>query len=109
MRSRRYLRIVDGTVKHALSVIYPLREMPELQRFRVVQDEQCAVTIEVVADRANVTPDSVARAVRPVLGNEISLEVRLVNSLPVLESGKHQYVVSRATSVGPSNYRGEAS
>lgn len=91
-----HLRLPDGTVKHALSVIYPLREMRRVRRFRVTQGVDCGVVVEVVADRSGVTRKEVAGALRAVLGDGVGLEVRFVEEIPALGSGKHRYVVSHA-------------
>lgn len=46
-RTTDFLRLPDGTVRHALSIIYPLRELPTVRAFRVIQREDFSVEIEV--------------------------------------------------------------
>ena len=107
-RSTDFLRLPDGNVRHALSIVYPLRELRGVERFRVTQHEDYAVTVDVVGgDGAErVTKEAVARCVRPVLGDDLALTVAMVPSIETPESGKHRYVVShvRPTSfVDPPN------
>ena len=96
-RSTDFLYTPDGDVKHALSIIYPLRATPGIRRFRVTQHEDYAVTVDVVCDDrvGRVTQESVARSVRPVLGERIDLKVRCVDKIAAADSGKFRYVVSR--------------
>jgi phenylacetate-CoA ligase len=97
-RTTDFLYLPDGNTRHALSIIYPLRETPGVSRFRVVQHRDYAVVIEVVCDDriARVTPESVARRVRPVIGESVPLDVRLVERIDPMASGKHRYVISHA-------------
>jgi phenylacetate-CoA ligase len=98
-RSTDFLYLPDGTVKHALSIIYPLREMSAVRRFRVTQSEDLAVTVEVVCERGidGTSQEAVARRVRGVLGGDVPLRVRLVDEVTVAPSGKFRYVTSAAS------------
>jgi phenylacetate-CoA ligase len=95
-RTTDFLVLPDGTVRHALSIIYPLREMPGVRQFRVTQHEDYSVTVEVVADDAveRITREAVAKRVRPVVGERVDLRVELVDRISGAVSGKHRYVVS---------------
>jgi phenylacetate-CoA ligase len=97
-RTTDFLYLPDGNVRHALSIIYPLRETPGISRFRVVQSDDYAVVIEVVCDEriARITAQSVGQRVRPVIGEHVPLEVRFVDRIDPAPSGKHRYVVSHA-------------
>lgn len=96
-RKTDFLVLPDGTVKHALSVIYPLREMRGLRRFRVLQRADHSMVVEVVADDVGqrITREAVARCLRPVIGEDVGLQVRLVEKIDVTDSGKHRYVTSQ--------------
>lgn len=97
-RTTDFIVLPDGTVKHALSIIYPLRGMSGVRQFRVVQDQNHAVSVQVVADdrRMRITLEAVAQRIRPVIGDEVGLKVELVDHIQCPESGKHRYVVSHA-------------
>lgn len=99
-----FLRLPDGTIRHALSIIYPLRETAGLRQFRVRQEADYSVIVQVVPRQMNgpSLAAEVVRRVRPVVGEEINLRVEPVDSLPAEASGKYRYVVSRAPEVkGP--------
>ncbi len=95
-RTTDFLRLPDGTVRHALSIIYPLRVMAGIKQFRVTQHEDHAVTVDVVRnDRSDrITREAVEKSVRPVLGKEIPVTVELVDRITAADSGKHHYVIS---------------
>lgn len=97
-RTTDFLYLPDGTIKHALSIIYPLRAMRGVRRFRVTQHEDYTITIHVVCDdRAErITRETVAKGVRPVLQDQVDLCVKLVDRIPFTDSGKYRYVVSHA-------------
>jgi phenylacetate-CoA ligase len=97
-RSTDFLVMPDGTIKHALSIIYPLREMDGVDKFRVTQAEDLGVTVEVVAARSacRLTVEGVERRVRPVVGADVRLGVRFVDSIEDSASGKFRHVVSHA-------------
>jgi len=97
-RATDFLYLPDGNVRHALSIIYPLREMPGISRFRVVQKDDYAVVVEIVCDNrvARVTPQSVRQRIRPVVGEQVSLDICFVDHIDPVASGKHRYVISHA-------------
>ncbi len=97
-RSTDFLYLPDGNVRHALSIIYPLRASPGIRQFRVVQAEDYGVCVEIVADdRAEqLTLDAVAKRIRPLLGGGLALDVRFVERIEPNAAGKHRYVVSHA-------------
>lgn len=95
-RSTDFLRLPDGNVRHALSIIYPLRDTPGIRQFSVVQSADFGVVVSVVADDTTdrITLDSVSRRLRPVIGDDVRLDVRLVDHIEPSSSGKHRYVTS---------------
>ncbi|MFQ5590852.1 MAG: phenylacetate--CoA ligase family protein [Phycisphaerae bacterium] len=103
-RATDFLYLPNGDVKHALSIIYPLRSMNGLRQFRVTQHEDYTLTVDVVCDDRNVrvTRDAVIDSVRPVVDGQVAVRVEMVDRIPSVESGKYRYVVSHAR---PSNAR----
>lgn len=93
----------DGVRVHGLALIYVLRELPGVDRFRIHQQKNRQVAIHVVPgaefDRARISTGIVDR-VRKVLGPGIEVEVDLVEDLPVLPSGKHRYVLCDVPETG---------
>ncbi len=104
-RKTDFLHLPDGTVKHALSIIYPLRETPGVRRFRVTQHEDFAVTVDVVVDEriARITAESIRGRVRPVLGDQARIAVNLVDRIDEAASGKFRYVVSHVGRDAPAS------
>jgi len=102
-RSTDFLYLPDGTVKHALSIIYPLREMSGLRQFRVVQHEDYAVTVDVVRDDVGerITHEAVTQRIRPVLGDQVDIRVNWLERIAQTDSGKYRYVVSHAAPPEP--------
>lgn len=93
------LRTADGGYAHALSIIYALREVPSIRQFRVEQQRNFDLMVQIVADdslnearRAQVTS-----GLRSRIGEGPKIELRVVNEIPQLPSGKHRCVVSAAT------------
>jgi len=108
-RRTDFLYLPNGQVKHALSIIYPLRAMTGVRQFHVTQDEDYSVTVDVVPDdrEGRLTKDAVAQGVRPVIGEQVGLQVRLLDEIGVAGSGKFRYVESRVQTVAGSRVEGD--
>jgi phenylacetate-CoA ligase len=95
-RQTDFLVTPSGRVLHALAIIYPIRETPGVVEFQVVQPTVDEITIRVVTDQQfsdNACKTLIQKA-RLALGNEVSVELEKVSSIPRLPSGKFRYVVS---------------
>lgn len=95
-RTTDFVVRADGTIMHALALIYVLRELPTVAEFRIVQHEMDRLEVMVVPaagwgerDAARVRAGLQAR-----LGEEVKIELRLLESIPPTASGKYRYVVS---------------
>ena len=95
-RSTDFVVRADGTMMHALSVIYVLRDVEGVAHFRFIQHGLRDVEVVVVpnahwndAAQARVTAGLTQR-----LGNDVRIRIRLVDAIPVEASGKYRYVVS---------------
>ena len=73
------------------------------RKFQVVQDEDGALTLNVVleagATRESAQPnlDEVVDKIRLVMGAGFPVEVKFVEDIPLSPSGKHPYVVRRGS------------
>lgn len=86
----------DGTVMHALAVIYVLRAVDGIKQFKCIQHAPDVIEVQVVPDRA-WSPEREAQIVtglRARLGADLRVECRLLDEIPPEASGKHRYVVS---------------
>jgi phenylacetate-CoA ligase len=95
-RATDFIHLPDGTVKHALCAIYPLRALPGVQRFRVHQRSDYSVRVRVVLDPvdAGLTEGAVGRAMETALGCGLPIDVEFVADIPAVGSGKFRYVTS---------------
>jgi len=96
-RATDFLYLPDGTIRHALSLIYPLRERPEIKQFRVLQHDDYSVAVEVVADGAaqQTMREVITRDVRSVLACAVPIRVTFSDRIQPSPSGKYRYVESR--------------
>ena len=95
-RSTDFVVRADGTVTHALAVIYVLRDVEGVAQFRFIQHALDDVEVIVVpndrwgeAAQAKATAGLVQR-----LGGDVRIRFRVVDAMPVEASGKYRYVVS---------------
>lgn len=89
------LRTASGGLAHGLSVIYVLRELPEVAEFKVVQRANLDLDVAIVP-RRDITSTQRARiasALRRQLGEAIEVRISLVDRIPPDPSGKHRQVV----------------
>ncbi|HEU4437620.1 MAG TPA: phenylacetate--CoA ligase family protein [Methylomirabilota bacterium] len=87
----------DGTIMHALAVIYVLRAVPGIRQFKCVQHAADFMEVLVVADPVAWSADSegaIIAGLRQRLGPDLRLALRMVDDIPPEASGKHRYVVS---------------
>lgn len=87
----------DGTVLHALSLIYILRDLPEINAFKIVQESRELTRVLLVAPEG--VSISLQRTVigefRSRLGSNVEILLQFVDEIPAERSGKFRYVVSR--------------
>jgi phenylacetate-CoA ligase len=95
-RRTDFLVRADGTIMHALAGIYVVRATEGVAEFKLIQHDLRDIEVLVVAD-ARWTPAS-ARAIdaglRHRLGDEVRVNVHVVEHIAAETSGKHRYVVS---------------
>jgi phenylacetate-CoA ligase len=99
-RSTDFVVRADGTVMHALAVIYVLRAVNGVGEFKIIQHDLDRIEVLVVPD-AGWTPAAavaIERGLKLRLGPDASIQTRIVDSIAPEASGKHRYVVSRAMS-----------
>lgn len=89
----------DGTIMHALALIYVLRALDGVGEFKLIQHSLDRVEVLIVPNRRwDAASESRARdGIQTRLGTEVKVEIRLVETIPPETSGKHRYVVSRVS------------
>ena len=95
-RTTDFVVAADGTVIHALALIYTVRDLPGVQRFKIIQHSLDRTEVMVVVDsrfgdgeRLRIRRDFAAR-----LGETVQVEINEVPEIPREKSGKNRYVVS---------------
>lgn len=86
----------DGTIMHALAVIYVLRAIAGVAEFKVIQHEVLRVEVQVVpgghwSDESRM---QIVEGIRARLGTDARVDVLLVEEIAPESSGKHRYVIS---------------
>ncbi|HHJ37924.1 MAG: capsule biosynthesis protein CapK [Methylothermaceae bacteria B42] len=87
----------DGTVMHALSLIYVVRDIPGVRKFRIIQKSPKFIKIKLVRNPKHWTDDKnklIAEGIRKRLGNDVDVTIDIVNDIVPDKSGKYRYVVS---------------
>ncbi|AFL75527.1 phenylacetate--CoA ligase family protein [Thiocystis violascens] len=98
-RSTDFVVKSDGTVMHALSVIYILRAIEGVAEFKIVQHQLDLIEIQIVPNPRwqETNKLAIVQAFKRRLGDSIAVDIHLVDKIPPEASGKHRYVVSHVT------------
>jgi len=86
----------DGTIMHALAVIYVMRATEGVAEFKLIQHAPTEVEVLVVPD-ARWCPASaviIDHGLKARLGETCRVTLRIVDAIPAAASGKYRYVVS---------------
>jgi phenylacetate-CoA ligase len=96
-RTTDFVVRADGTVMHALAVIYVLRAVAGVAEFKLVQHALEDVEVLVVPDArwTDVSGRQIVAGLRARLGAGLRVTLREVDHIPAEASGKFRYVVSR--------------
>jgi phenylacetate-coenzyme A ligase PaaK-like adenylate-forming protein len=88
----------DGTVMHGLALVYIVRDLPGIRKFKILQESvdhtRVLLAVEAGFDDGNVARIKAGMAQR--LGQEVRIDVDMVADIPAEASGKYRYVVSKA-------------
>jgi len=98
-RATDFVLAQDGTLLHGLSLIYTLRDIPEVRSFKIVQKSLDSVHVMLVtasSDKSQLE-NTVQTAFRKRLGNTVDVSFEYLASIPREKSGKFRYVVSEIT------------
>ena len=96
-RSTDFVVAQDGTVMHGLALIYILRNIPDINAFKIIQ-ESLDVTRVLIASKTTLDPNTkqlITNEFRSRLGSKITVQIEEVNEVPLEKSGKFRYVISK--------------
>ena len=98
-RSTDFVVRADGTIMHALAVIYVLRAVAGVGEFKIVQHTLHEFEVLVVPNASwqESGRAEIETGLHKRLGDDVHIDLRLVESIPAEVSGKHRYVVSRVS------------
>lgn len=96
-RTTDFVVAQDGTVLHGLALIYTLRDVPGVERFRIEQMSLEQTVVQVVADAGfnHHAEQRIVRDFQARLGAGVQVVVQKVDAIPAEASGKFRYVCSR--------------
>lgn len=100
-RSTDFVRAADGTVLHGLALIYVLREIPQVEAFKIIQESLTSITVQLVtasSEKKEQLETIVTEQFRRRLGNSLVVNFDYVNKIEREASGKFRYVVSQLAS-----------
>ncbi len=97
-RRTDHLVAADGSLRHALSLIYHLRELKGVGQFQVCQraDRSLEIRIVPIDDRNTPSQQAVLNGVHACVGQVPEARVRFVSRINPQASGKFRHVISEA-------------
>ncbi|UCG33057.1 MAG: phenylacetate--CoA ligase family protein [Phycisphaerales bacterium] len=100
-RQTDFLVARDGTIRHALSAIYVLRECDRIERYRITQDADLAVHVDVVCREplADSLLQHLHDGLAAALGHDLSITINQVENIRPAPSGKLRPVISHVQPV----------
>lgn len=95
-RSTDFVVAADGTVMHGLALIYVLRDIPEISKFKIIQRTQHDILVQVVADEryGAASAQRIASGLKARVGQSVDIAIERLAEIPPEKSGKHRYVTS---------------
>jgi len=97
-RTTDFVVAADGTVMHGLALIYVVRDLPGIARFKIIQWDRARTTVQLVPGpdfRAELEA-TIRSGLRARLGAGVTVEIERVAEIPAERSGKFRYIVSHA-------------
>ena len=87
----------DGTVMHGLALVYIVRDLPGVAKFKIVQESLNNTRVLLVVDKQfdRQNEAHIKKAMQQRLGAGVSIDIDFVEDIPAEASGKYRYVISR--------------
>jgi phenylacetate-CoA ligase len=103
-RSTDFVVAADGTVMHGLALIYVIRDLPQVERFKIVQHDIAHTEVVLVPgpDFDSELELRIRAEFQRRLGSTVAVTIRKVDAIPREASGKFRYVVSHVASANRS-------
>jgi phenylacetate-CoA ligase len=96
-RTTDFVVAKDGTVMHGLALIYVVRDLPGIAKFKIIQESLDHTRVLVVGgpDFDSRTVDRIKTGIADRLGRGVQIDVQMVEDIPLEKSGKFRYVTSK--------------
>lgn len=95
-RTTDFIMAMDGTIMHGLAVVYPIRDIPGIASFKVVQETKERLVVQIVPNE-HCSPEAenlISKGLRARLGQNLDVSIQRVSEIPREKSGKFRYVKS---------------
>ena len=91
------LTLKDGRVISPSVLTHPFKPLTSIEESQIVQEELDRITVKIVPSRAFSESDRkhLIKELRERLGDEVGINIEIVESCPRLPSGKFKWVVSK--------------
>jgi len=98
-RTTDFVVAADGTIMHGLAVVYPIRDIPGIASFKVVQETLQRVVVQIVPGEScgQQVETLISEGIKARLGQSVDVEILRVSEIPREKSGKFRYVQSLVT------------
>jgi phenylacetate-coenzyme A ligase PaaK-like adenylate-forming protein len=95
-RTTDFVVASNGTVLHGLALIYVLRDMEGVDSFKIIQHSIDNTEVVIIANGSYTGLDThrIREEFKKRLGQKVTIDVSLVDSIDREASGKYRYVVS---------------
>lgn len=96
-RTTDFVVAQDGTVMHGLALIYAVRAVPGIAKFKIVQESvlRTRVLLAVGPDFDPAHVEVIRGGIAARLGPDVSVDVERVADIPAEMSGKFRHVISK--------------
>ncbi|TDI36735.1 MAG: phenylacetate--CoA ligase family protein [Acidobacteria bacterium] len=96
-RTTDFIVAADGTVMHALALIYAIRDVPGVRNFKIVQEDLHHTRVLLVAETgfSDSKTREIENGLSQRLGSGVRITIERVDEIPTTRAGKHRYVESR--------------
>jgi phenylacetate-CoA ligase len=95
-RTTDFVVAADGTIMHGLALIYVVRDLPGIARFKIVQWDRDRTTVQLVPgpDYRPEVEATIRSGLQARLGAGVHIGIERVPEIAAERSGKFRYVVS---------------
>jgi phenylacetate-CoA ligase len=102
-RTTDFIVSPDGRWQHGLSLIYVIRDIPGVARFKIIQEAVDHVKVLLKVHKA-LFPENgknqITEGLKKRMGQEVDVRIEMVDEIENDASGKYRYVVSKVAKKG---------